>query len=107
MGLRDPSTIDMILSSPNGKPELVIVDMGTIKDPQERFRALVEKLRAYVTFVMSNQFKKHFPKAKPKDVTILVVCKTEPTEDMKRIFKVMPRGDKKNMISVKYIVLKT
>ena len=51
---------------------------------------------------MSDEFRKEHPGVTPKNVTIMVFCETEPTEQMKQIVQVSPAGDRENSISVVY-----
>jgi len=102
MPLEDPNTIDIITKPKNGKMELIITDSGTTTDPNERLQRLIAKLKSYVGYFMSDEFKEEYPDIKPKNVAIKVVCRNEPTEQMKQIDKVSPPNDGENMISIEY-----
>jgi hypothetical protein len=106
MTLEEANTIDIITKPKNGKMMMVITDAGVTTDPQERLEKLIAKLRSYVGYIMSDNFKKEYPGVKPKNVTIKVICQNEPTEQMKQIDKVMPHGDRENMIPIKYELFK-
>lgn len=105
MPLEDPNTIDIIMKPKDGKMQLAITDAGVTIDPQARFKKLIEKLKVYVGFIMSDEFKKDYPDIKPKYVTIKVICKDEPTMQMKQMDKVMPHGDEENIIKIEYEIL--
>jgi len=105
MTLEDPTTIDLTLKPKDGKQMLLIIDSGVTTDPNERMQLLINKLKAYVAYVMSDEFKQNSPGINPRDITIRVVCKTEPTDQMKQIDKIMPHGDRENMITVEYELL--
>lgn len=105
MPLEDPNIIDMIMKPKNGTMQLGLIDAGVTIDSHERLKKLIEKLKAYVSFIMSDEFKKDYPDIKPKDVTIKVICKNEPTAQMKQIDKIMPHGDEENIIKIEYEIL--
>lgn len=106
MTLEDPNTIDAISKIKNGKMWLGLTDAGVTTDPKERFKKLMVKLGVYVNFIMNKQFKKEYPGVKPKNVIIKVICANEPTKEMRQLDKVMPHGDRENMIKVEYEILK-
>ena len=101
MGIQDTNVIDLIVKDKKGGLNLIIVD-GGVADPQKRFQLLAAKLKTYVNHVMSDEFRKEHPGVTPKNVTIMVFCETEPTEQMKQIVQVSPAGDRENSISVVY-----
>lgn len=100
MTLEEANTIDIITKPQDGSIGLFIVDAGTITDPEARFLRLMAKLKTYVAFVMSEQFKQEHPGIGPADVTIHVVCFTPPTQEMLQIEYAAPRGDQSNRIPV-------
>ena len=102
MPLEDPDTIDLMATTTDGKPLLVITDAGLSRSDEERFEKLVAKLTSYVTFVMSEDFASRFPESRPSDATIEVVCADPPTEQMTKIGSIAPRGDQINRITVRY-----
>ena len=106
LALEDPNTLDIVLKPKDGKLTLIITDAGLTIDSQERLNKLITKLKSYVGYIVSNEFKKEYSDIKPKDVIIKVVCKNEPTEQMKQITRIMPHGDKENMIQVEFEVIK-
>ncbi len=106
MTLEEPNKLDIIGKTKDGKIFLVITDAGITTNPDERFQRLIMKIQSYVNYVMSDSFKKEYPKIKPKDVIIRVICKNEPTDQMKQVENVGPKGDKENRISVTYEVMK-
>ena len=101
MGIKDTDVIDVIAKDKGGGLVLSIAD-GGVTDPQKRFELLIAKLKTYVGYVMSDEFRKKHPGVKPKDVKIMVFCETEPTEQMKQIEQVAPAGDRENLIPVNY-----
>ena len=106
MTLGETKKIDIITKDKEGRIVLVINDFGEIKKPEERFQKLIAKLKSYVNFVLSEDFRKSYPNTEAKDVIIKVICKEKPTAEMKNIDKVMPQGDINNMITVKFEMFK-
>jgi len=106
MTLEEPNKIDITGKTKDGKIFLAITDVGITTNPDERFQKLIMKIKSYMNYVMGDAFKKEHPKVKPKDVIIKVICKNEPTDQMKQIENVGPTGDKENRISVTYEVMK-
>ncbi len=101
MTLEETDRIDITATKGN-KMELVIIDAGLTTDPRERFDKLVDKLKTYVDYAASDEFKKKYPSIKAKNITIKVMCKNEPTGEMKGVSQSMLRGKAKNTIPVKY-----
>lgn len=102
MTLEETNQIDIGLRAKNGQAVLVIVDAGTITDPDERFNKFLEKLKVYVHRIMGEDFQKDYPGLTTKDVFIYVLCTTPPTEAMKLIQNVGPSGDRINRIQVRF-----
>lgn len=104
MPLDDPGSIDLIANSAErvGGIDLVIVDAGQPAEEQERFQAFLAKLKCYVAFVMSDDFKQKFPAARPADVVIRVVCSSAPSAAMLQVSGVTPKGDAANRITVSF-----
>ncbi len=106
MPLENPNVIDMITKPKNGKLELVVTDAGVTTEPRERFEKLLSKLKTYVNWVLSDDFKKDYAGVKPRNVTITVLCANEPTPQMKQLSAIMPKGDRENAIKVNYSLLR-
>lgn len=102
MTLEETKKIDVISRDEKGRIELFINDSGVTTKDEERFQKLLAKLKTYVNFILSDDFRKSYPNTEPKNVIIKVKCKNKPTPDMKNIDKVMPQGDVNNMITVKF-----
>lgn len=102
MPLDDPDVIDIITRPAPRKLELVIADAGRIADPQERLAKLIHKLRGYAAFAGSEEFRRQYPKV--EDVSIVVVCKNPPTEEMIQIAKVTPGNEPERAIPVRFDV---
>lgn len=100
MPLEDTEHIDIITRSEDGKVMLVITDAGITTNPDERFNMLIEKLKTYVAYVMSEDFKKEYSGLTLNDINILIMCKIPPTEQMRQITKVTPKGEPEKAISV-------
>jgi hypothetical protein len=100
MTLEEANTIDIITKPQDGRVGLFIVDAGITTDLEARFLRLMAKLKTYVAFVMSGQFKQEHPDIGPADVTIHVVCFTPPTQQMLQIQYAAPKGDQQNQIPV-------
>lgn len=92
MALEDAERIDFITTSDDGKVNLVIMDGGVTADPEDRFAKLVAKLRTYLRYVRSEEFKEEFPGFCENDVRILVKCSVPPTDRMGGVTRVSPKG---------------
>jgi hypothetical protein len=102
--LEESDQIDIITTSSDGKLQLVIADAGLITDPQQRFETFIRKLKAYVGYAISPDFKKDHPQHDIKDVQILVMCKIPPTDEMMKIKQVTPHGQHDQAIDVLFQV---
>lgn len=102
MPLEDPTQIDLITTSDDGSVNLVITDSGLTADPAERLRKLLTKLRVYVNYAVSEEFRAAYPDVPPEKVSIVVVCATPPTPEMRNIMKVTPHNDRERQIAVRY-----
>ena len=90
MGIRDATTVDMILERPPFETEnceliLMIIDATSDVPDQERLGMLIAKLAAYVAYVRSPLLAKSYPKIKPADVIVRVLTVIPPTFDMQRV----------------------
>lgn len=103
--IEDASTIDIVTEPSPGKVCLVITDAGITTDERERMECFVTKLRTYVGYVMSPQFQNKYPDITPKDVSISVVCRIPPTQQMAAVTQVAPHGDKENLIQVEFSII--
>lgn len=79
---------------------LVIADAGLTTDPEERFGFFLGKLKSYVGAILAGVLEEDFPNVKLSDYTIELQYQTEPTEAMRQVTHVTPRGDKNNMIPI-------
>lgn len=102
MPLEDSDRIDIVTKTPEVRVQLIITDAGITTDPEERYNKFVAKLKTYVGYVMGSEFKEDYPGKGPGDVTIRLISQTPPTEKMKAITSVTPRGDRDNVIRVEY-----
>lgn len=104
MALEEADTMDMAADTRSKagpfKFELFIFDHGRTDDPEERYQHFLNKLRTYVHFVQTAQFRKDFPDISPHEVLIRVLHQKPPTESMLAVKFVMPRGDRVNKITV-------
>ena len=106
MTLEEPNKIDIIGKTKEGKIFLAIVEAELTADQDERFQKLITKIKTYANYIMGDDFKKKYPNTKPKDVVIKVVCNNEPSDQMKQIENIGPKGDIENRISVVYEIMK-
>ncbi len=102
MPLENPEVIDIILKPVQNKLKLVITDAGVTTDCEERMNLFVAKLRTYVAYITSEEFRAEYPSIRPNDVTICLVTRNPPTEQMSAITHVTPTGDKDNRIAVQF-----
>src|SRR5438132_12859566 len=102
MPLEDPEVIDIITTPEPGKLELVICDAGVTTDPRERLELLVAKLRAYVGYILSDEFSQKHPGLGPDDVGIGVVCATPPTPEMLGVTHIRPHAQPDRLIPVTF-----
>ncbi len=88
MGIENVETVDMMAASLDGTQsglDLMIIDAGAEADEARRYALLLDKLGAYVNFVMSEEFAREYPRTRATDVTIRVLCATPPTEAMLKV----------------------
>jgi hypothetical protein len=90
--------IDMILKEKR-KICLVVMDAGVTTNPGKRFDFLTKKLQAYAANVLNGGLAKEFPRKKPADFCIQVVCVEKPTKEMLAITDV---GDRMNRLKVAF-----
>lgn len=90
--LEEHGKIDMIATAPDGMIELVICDMGQTKDHEERNTHFREKLKTYVAYICSDEFKTRFPGKMISDIRICLMCMDAPTQMMSDNMRVCPRG---------------
>ena len=102
MPLEDPTVIDMAARTPDGGVNLLITDSGQTTDPDQRLAMLVEKLRAYMMYVNSEEFAHDHVDVPLDKVTIVVACAEPPTDAMLQIDAVQPKGDATRKIAVKF-----
>ncbi len=106
MPLEETDRIDISTTTEDGKVQLVITDAGITTDPVKRLNLLIEKLKTYVSYVISEEFKIDHPGRIVKDVTILVMCRIPPTEQMEKITQVQPSGKPENAIPIVFQIFK-
>jgi hypothetical protein len=102
MSLEDEDAVDGWVRSPDGKPELIIVDDHIWNDDEERWSRLLDKLRSYIGFILGDEFAAQFPGTEACDVTIRVVCTQPPTQRMQQFTSFAPVGDETNRIKLSY-----
>ncbi len=102
MPLEDSNCIDIIGNRDDGGLVLIITDAGITTDPPERRSLYQEKLKAYVNYVISEEFTQDYPEVPRDKVSILAVCKTPPDEQLAAITRVNPRGDASLSIPVSF-----
>jgi hypothetical protein len=102
MPLEDPEVIDITTRPEPNKLELMITDAGVTTDPRERLNLLMAKLRAYVNYILSEEFAAEYPELGPEDVSIVLVSDTAPTSDMLQITHVKPRSHPGRRIPVHF-----
>ena len=103
MGIENTETLDMMVGSLDGIEnglDLIIIDAGSIQDEITRYRMLIDKLSAYVNFVVSDEFAQEYPHTTAAQVLIRVLCATPPNEAMLKVSAVYPSGDRVNRIRV-------
>jgi len=94
-------TIDIItkpLPGDDCKLVLLIVDDGTVEDEVERYRFLIDKLRAYLEFVGSAEFRNKHPGIGFADVLVRVLCKVPANQAMQDMQTIGPKGDSRNRL---------
>lgn len=82
--LEETDQIDMAARTDEGI-QLIITDAGMVEDDQERMALLLAKLRTYAAYVTSSQFASDLPNVPPDRVTIKVMCRTEPSAEMRQV----------------------
>ncbi|HEV2293182.1 MAG TPA: DUF6572 domain-containing protein [Tepidisphaeraceae bacterium] len=102
MALEDPNVVDLVTRPGAEQIRLVIVDAGVTTDPDERYGAFLAKLRSYVKYVLSEDFSSAYPDVQTHGVTISVMCKAPPTDQMAAVEQVTPRGDPAKAIKVEF-----
>lgn len=107
MTLAKTATIDAVTQQETGKLTMVIVDAGTARDDEDRYQQLLAKLRTYLGFAVSQSFRDNNPGMRLADVTVRVVCAVPPTDKMRQIVFVGPKGDRVNRMRVRFEHLRT
>lgn len=103
MTLEDPNMLDIEFRAKDGQIVLCIVDAGTTSDPTSRLNKFIEKLKTYVGYVMSDDFKKSHPGVTPSSVAIYFIYTEPPIEAMKVFSNVGPSGDRVNRLQVTFL----
>ena len=89
MPLSDSSSVDVVAKRPNSDDyDLIIFDDGSIVDESSRYDALVKKLAAYLTFIISGQLHAAYPDTVGKSVACSVICERPPSPQMRKISSV-------------------
>lgn len=83
--IEEHNKIDAIAIAKDGFVELVIMDAGITEDPEQRFTHFIEKLKAYVYYVIEGDFKKDYPEKTQNEVRFLVMCRLPPTDRMTKL----------------------
>lgn len=90
MGLEEVDEIDMISpQGPEGRYGLIITDRGVTTDPGGRLALLKRKLLTYREMMASGQLAEVCPGAGPEDFFIQVICRHQPTSEMRNITHVL------------------
>jgi len=92
MPLEETDVIDIITSGPDRQLNPVITDAGITEDEAERYALLVEKLRTYMSYCISEDFAQDYPDACLDKVRFLVISRTPPTRKMSEIQELVSRG---------------
>ena len=103
MGIENTETLDMMVGALDGTEnslDLIIIDAGSIQDEITRYQMLIDKLAAYVNFVVSEEFAQEYPQTSAAQILIRVLCATPPTEAMLKVSAVYPGDDKAQRIRV-------
>ena len=85
MGLKDTHIVDLVtrpLPGDTCKLVLFVVDDGSVEDPVRRYKLLIAKLTAYVTYVAGDDFRTQYPGLTHADVLVRVLCVTPPNDAM-------------------------
>lgn len=105
MALEETGTLDIVFRALDDREngiDLMLFDHGKTDDESQRYTFLTKKLSTYIAYVMSDEFRSRFPRTKPDDVLIRVLCKKPPTQLMQAIRSVSPRGDRINRVPVRF-----
>jgi hypothetical protein len=85
MSLAKPTVIDLVTILPSeSRVTLIVDDNDEIRDTLNRENALIQKLEAYLKFVVSGQFARLYPDHTHRDLCIKVVCVSPPTDGMRK-----------------------
>ncbi len=105
MTLEDLDSIDLIARAKDSRAnglDLIIIDAGASKTSERRLETFLMKLRLYVAFVSSEQFRKEHPETRPSDVRICLEYLVPPTPEMLQVTAVRLRGDSGEHIPVSF-----
>ncbi len=102
MPLEDTKTIDMISKNESGGIDLIITDSGALSNPEERIDKLRRKLQSYANYAASEDFSLDYPGFSVNDVRIIVICRREHRELMRRIDQIVPEKYPHMAIPVKF-----
>lgn len=106
MPLEHTDVLDLVSQTPEGDLQLVITDSGLTRDPDRRYRLLVEKATQYLAFALSPDFRQRFPGVPLTRVVILVLCHDEPTPAMRTFTRVQRRSDPTQGLALRYEVFR-
>ena len=104
MSLRDTTAIDVVGRGPDGGYDLVVYDAGDIADEHERYRLLTEKLRSYVEYVATGQYREQAGEASVDSFTIRVICQSPPNDEMRQVTSVRLTGDAVTELPVVFVL---
>ena len=82
MSIEQIDKIDFISTTSEGKVELTISDHLEWDAEKNHLLVLQNKINAYLDFVKSGQILEDYPSAENKEITISVVMKYAPKEDL-------------------------
>lgn len=99
--LEEYDKIDTITSDAEGI-QLVVMDAGLTEDPDERYDHLINKLRSYVAYATSLEFREKYPYASTDNVSILVMCRIPPTEKMLNTTAIARADNQEEMLQIHY-----
>ena len=104
MSITKCDTIDLVTILPGDERiALVAFDEGAIPDTKSRELALQKKLVTYLRFIVSGQLARSFSQFCDRDLHIIVVCSTPPTEGMMSIEGIRDHAHSETFIPVEVI----
>ncbi len=93
MTLDQVGNVDIVVKTPGGGGELLIIDAGVSGDEEQRYYLLTQKLITYANYVASGQYEAELSGVPVSNLTIRVVGRTPPNQSMQIVNSIATRDE--------------